>query len=344
MTKYRQGYTHFTKLAKPKRSSVYDSYWQFAAKRFDIFIKRLSDIYGPWTNDLVIANNRFTNVFRASDRVSQYLIKLQYENGTNTQEVFFRTMLFKLFNKIETYEILLKRLETVSYNDFSFDQYDNILTQELTKGNTIYSGAYIMPSAGRTFGHKFKHSNHLALLSKMMDDKLYQKIQESKDLESVFQLLLGYPSLGNFLGFQYTIDLNYSNLINFSEMDFVVAGPGAKNGIAKCFQSLGDYSFEDIIRMMTDDQEKECDRLGIEQPKLWGRPLQLIDCQNLFCEVDKYLRVTNPEVCGGTSRKRIKQKFTKGKGPISLFFPPKWSINTKIDVTCQQTTKDGIFL
>jgi len=35
-----------------------------------------------------------------------------------------------------------------------------------------------------------------------------------------------YPSLGDFLTFQFTIDLNYSEPIAFSEMEFVVAGPG----------------------------------------------------------------------------------------------------------------------
>ena len=29
----------------------------------------------------------------------------------------------------------------------------------------------------------------------------------------------------------------------------------------------------------------------VEFRDLWGRPLQLIGCQNLFCEVDKYARV-----------------------------------------------------
>ncbi len=324
--------THHIKLSKPKRSSVYDSYWLFATKRFEVFIRRITNPYGPWTDDPVIANNRFTNVFRASDRVSQYLINLQYESElSNSKEIFFRTILFKLFNKIETYECLLKKLGRISYDNFFFDEYDKILTHELSQNNTIYSAAYIMPSAGNTFGYKFKHSNHLALISKMMKDKLYHKIEESNSLEDIYQLLLSYPSLGNFLAFQYTIDLNYSAFVNFSEMDFVVAGPGAKNGITKCFQSLGDYSFEDIIRMMTDDQEKECDRLGIKPPKLWGRSLQLIDCQNLFCEVDKYLRVTNPEVGANTGRKRIKQKFTTSKGPISFFFPPKWGINPKIN-------------
>lgn len=336
---------HFTKLTRPKRSAVYDSYWRFASTRFEVFVKRLTNPWGPWTNDPVISNNRFTNVFRASDRVSQYLIKLQYEaDYLNAEDIFFRTILFKFFNKIETYEILRKQIGKITCDNFSFEKYDSLLTYELAKGNTIYSAAYIMPSAGSAFGYKFKHSNHLALLSKMMNDKLFRKIQETNRLEEVYQLLLGYPSLGNFLAFQYAIDLNYSTLIDFSEMDFVVAGPGAKNGIAKCFDSLGDYSFEDIIKMMADNQEAEFERLEVDQLTLWGRPLQLIDCQNLFCEVDKYLRVTNPEVGAITGRKRIKQKFTKSKGPISLFFPPKWKINPKINTTCQQITKEDIFL
>lgn len=335
---------HYIKLSKPKRSYVYDTYWGFAAKRFDVFVKRMNNASEPWTNDLVIANNRFTNVFRASDRVSQYLIRLQYEGEVfNPKEVFFKTILFKLFNKIDTYERILKELNHISYEDFSFEVYDNILTHELIQKNTIYSGAYIMPSAGSFFGYKFKHSNHLALLSKMMDDNLYNRILDSSSLKEIYNLLLNYPSLGTFLAFQYTIDLNYSVLSNFSEMDFVVAGPGAKNGISKCFESFGDYSFEDIIHMMVDDQEEECERLGIDRPSLWGRPMQLIDCQNLFCEVDKYLRVTNPEV-GTSGRKRIKQKFSTNKGALSLFFPPKWNLNEKINISCQQIINEDTYL
>lgn len=334
---------HYVKLSKPKPSTVYDTYWLFASKRFDVFSKRLVYPVGPWTDDLVIQANRFTNVFRASDRVSQYLIKIQYENNEIGEEIFFKTLLFKLFNKIETYENLLNNLGVICWEEYSFEKYDRILTYELAKKRTIYSAAYIMPSAGNVFGYKFKHSNHLALLQKMMDDRLYLKVMESKSLKKIYELLLAYPSIGHFLAFQYTIDLNYSNLTDFSEMDFVVAGPGARNGIMKCFDTIGDYSFEDIIKMMVDNQERECERLDLNLPNLWGRRLQMIDCQNIFCETDKYLRVSNPEISGETARKRIKQKFTKSKGPISLFFPPKWNINEKINVSCQQITNDDIF-
>jgi hypothetical protein len=329
--------THFTKLVKPKTSNVYDEYWNFAVKRNDVFQKRLIDSVGPWTNDPVIKNSRFTNIFRASDRVSQYLISLQYEEQ-DLEEVFFKTILFKLFNKIETYCYLERELGKVSYSTFSFAKYDELLTMRMAQKRTIYSAAYIMPSVGNVFGYKLKHSNHLALLAKMMKDKLYITLSECKSLEEVYKLILSYPSLGNFLAFQYTIDLNYSSLLNFSEMDFVVAGPGAKNGILKCFESLGDFSFEDIIKMMADEQEVECERLGLKLPTLWGRHLQLIDCQNLFCEVDKYLRVTNPGLAGNSGRTRIKQKFTTAKGPLSFFFPPKWGVNDKIETLCQLRT------
>ncbi len=333
---------HFKKKSKPKPSKAYNTYWSFAAKRHHVFQKRLHDANGPWTDDPIIRANRFTNIFRASDRVSQYLIRLQYAGDQAPAEIFFRTLLFKIFNKIETYEYLQLQLRDLSWASFTFNRYNDVLSERLMARHTVYSAAYIMPSAS-VFGYTPKHSNHLALLAQMMKDKAYEKIAQAEKLETVFNLLLSYPSFGAFLAFQYAIDLNYSNLLNFSEMDFVMAGPGAKNGILKCFESFGDYSFEDIIRMVTDEQEEQFLKNGYAPQTLWGRPLQLIDCQNIFCEVDKYLRVTQPELSGKSGRTRIKQKFTKPKGPMEFFFPQKWDINNKIEKPCLQTIQGNIF-
>src|SRR5262249_48644880 len=55
--------------------------------------------------------------------------------------------------------------------------------------------------------------------------------------------------------------------------------------------------------------------------------LQLIDCQNLFCEVDKYARVRHPDVGGASGRTRIKQRFRAHPDPIEYWYPPKWGIN-----------------
>ncbi len=78
---------------------------------------------------------------------------------------------------------------------------------------------------------------------------------------------------------------------------------------------------------MTERQEKEFQRLGLDFEALWGRPLQLIDCQNLFCEVDKYARVAHPHAKGVTDRTRIKQTYLPNLEPLSYWYPPKWGIN-----------------
>jgi hypothetical protein len=97
-------------------------------------------------------------------------------------------------------------------------------------------------------------------------------------------------------------------------------GPGARDGIHKCFESIGEFSPADVIRMMADIQEQQFARLGVRFRSLWGRPLQLVDCQNLFCEVSKYARCAHPDVGGLAGRTRIKQKYRTDTRPLSTGF------------------------
>lgn len=326
-----QGTTVASALSPAAPTVAYDTYWRFAAERQNIFFRRLEDQAPPWTTDSIFSEFKFTNAYRASDRVSQFLIKeVIYEGDQSEEELFFRTILFKLFNKVETWRLLGTTLGQISYRDFDYDAYDAVLSQAINGGTTIYSAAYIMPSGSKAFGTTRKHRSHLRLLQQMMEDELPLQIASSKTMLDAFTLLRSYPMIGDFLAYQYVTDLNYSTLTDFSEMQFVVPGPGAKGGISKCFASLGGLSEADIIRVVADRQEAEFERLGINFKSLWGRPLQLIDCQNLFCEVDKYSRVFHPEITGTSLRTRIKQKFRATSAPIDYWYPPKWGINDKI--------------
>ena len=314
-------------------TEVFNTYWKFAAERQATFLRRLNGLDAPWSNDPIISTYKFTNAFRASDRVSQYLIRnVIYRDDLPNEddEVFFRILLFKLFNKIETWELLERTLGGVSWASYSFDLYDRALSKALHTGNRIYSAAYIMPPGSSAFGMKLKHQNHLRLLELMMKQSLPKRLRAAKSMQVAFELIRAYPTIGDFLAYQFATDVNYSEITNFSEMDFVVPGPGARDGIKKCFVDLGGLSEPEIIRFMVDNQEKEFERLGLHFDNLWGRRLQLIDCQNLFCEVDKYSRVAHPDITGVTGRSRIKQKFQPKNSALSLFYPPKWGINDTI--------------
>ena len=320
-------------LAPAKTSAVYDTYWRFAAERQRIFFRRAQGQLAPWTSHPVFRTYKFTNAYRASDRVSQFLIRnVIYRDDLpkTTNELFFRILLFKIFNKIETWCLLERNFGVISYEAYKFSEYDRVLSQAMAAGSRIYSAAYIMPPGGGAFGYKTKHQNHLRLLELMMSDRLPDKLASSKTMQRGFELLRSYPTIGDFLAYQFITDINYSDLTNFSEMEFVIPGPGARDGLRKCFVDPGGLSDAELIRLMVDRQHEECERLGLEFATLWGRPLQLIDCQNLFCEVDKFSRVVHPEALGWTGRTRIKQKLVVNSSQIDFWYPPKWGINDRI--------------
>ena len=313
-------------------TAVFDSYWRFAAERLNIYYKRLGDPDGPWTQNHIIASHRFTNSYRAADRVSQFLIReVQYREDRSQapMEIFFRTLLFKIFNRIETWSGLERELGPLSWQSCDLNRISAILDRKISEGSRIYSAAYIMPSP--QLGFKRKHANHLALLARMMNDGLPGKLMRTSSLAEVYQMLLAYPGLGPFLAFQYAIDLNYSTMIDFCESDFVVAGPGALDGISKCFHNGASLTPADVIYAMADRQDREFSRLGLDFRGLFGRPLQPIDCQNLFCEISKYARVAHPDVVGISGRTRIKQHY-RARSPEAVtapFFPPSWGLSVR---------------
>lgn len=312
---------------------VFHAYWQFAAERQRIFFRRLQRYNGALTGDPILQSFKFTNAYRASDRVSQFLIRnVIYRDDlpTDPTNQFFRILLFKLFNKIETWELLEQNIGSITWEGFDFDAYDKILSRRMALGKRIYSAAYIMPSAGKVFGHVMKHQNHLRLLSSLIEKSYPARIADCSSMASAFNLLLQAPSIGPFLAYQFATDLNYGTLTDFSEDDFVVAGPGALDGIEKCFMGASEIAPADIIRYMRDNQGRYFADLGIDFQSLWGRPLQLIDCQNLFCEISKYARVAFPQYGGVAGRTRIKQKFTYSGNLPTPWYPPKWQLNDRI--------------
>jgi len=309
---------------------VFDTYWRFAVERQAVFFRRLEGAPPPWSDDPILQRHRFTNAYRASDRVSQYLIRhVQYAGELGAEDLFFRTIVFKLFNRIETWEMLEREVGGIHADDFTPERYERVLQRAMQGGQRIYSAAYIMPAAPGTTG-RAKHAGHLRLLARMLGDELPRRLAEAHSLRQAFELIRAYPMMGDFLAFQYVIDLNYSPLLDFSEMEFVVPGPGARSGLRKCFRDLGGLSEADMIRLVTERQAEEFARRDLAFRDLWGRPLQLIDCQNLFCEVDKYARVAHPDVSDRTGRTRIKQVLRPAGRIERPWYPPKWGINQRI--------------
>jgi hypothetical protein len=306
-------------------SPVFKTYWKFAAERHAVFTRRLDGAL-PSTNDPIIQHFKFTNAFRVLDRTSQYLVRDVIQQGDqSTEELFFRILIFKLFNKIDTWELLLRHLGEIRLKTFRFELFDKVLTDALARGQRIYSAAYIMPSGGPN-GESRKHRSHLRLLEQMLSAGVPSKLSHLKTMKEGFTLLRSFPMIGDFLAYQYITDVNYSSITNFTEMEFVVAGPGALDGLKKCFPDMVVGDASSIIHFVCEEQDRFQAHYGVEPVRVCGRPLQLIDCQNLFCETDKYARIAHPDIRGYSGRTRIKQAY-RTKGSLSKpVFPDKWQV------------------
>ncbi len=313
-----------------KRQEVFDLYWYFACERQNIFWKKINGDQAPWTHDKILQEYKFCNSYRVNDRVSQYLLKNVIYNGNNYnyEDMLFRIILFKLFNKESTWELLSKNFGDILLKDFNTKKYSIVLENAISNGTKIYNDAYIS-CANKAFGYDRKHDNHLALLDKMFNiDKMQDKIIKCSTMQDAFNIIKGYPLIGNFMAYQLVTDINYSAFVNWKENEFTVAGPGSLRGIKKCFIDKGTMTNEDIIKYMYMHQDEEFKRLNLNFKRIGNRPLQLIDCQNIFCELDKYCRQALPDL--KSNRTKIKKHYVPKKDKIEYIYPPKWEISRTI--------------
>lgn len=306
--------------------ATFKYYFYFIQERMNIFWRKYNDA-NLLTNDPILQAYKFTNVYRACDRVSQYLIKnviYQDLDRYTPEDVLLRILVFKVFNKIETWEYLNGEND-ITTKTFNVEKLTNALTRK-QQTKPIFSNAYMMAGSHAEYkGIPSKHQVWLQMIEdRFIKGKGLRSVLNAKSLAEVYSQLRDYPLIGDFLAYQYAIDFNYSPYLYFDEDSFVKAGIGAVRGIKKCFKSYGD-TYEDAIRYTQDHFDAFQDKYGFTAFRpLPGREPKLIDLQNCFCETDKYLRAKMPDLRVGNVR--IKQHYKPSSGRIEYYFPKQWGV------------------
>jgi hypothetical protein len=239
------------------RAEAFQWYFYFMQERMHIFWKRYRGACPPYSEDSIFSHYKMTNVYRVIDRVSQYLIKnVIYHPDTQylgEEDLLLNILIFKIFNKIETWEALF-----VQFGFFRVQSFDReritLFLSELQHHQPIFNSAYIMTGAVSLYKGANKHQTWLQMVEgEFIQKRKLKTLTEAKSLEEVYQIFFSCPLIGGFLAYQYAIDVNYSPVINFSENDFVKAGIGAIRGIKKCFVDSDGKSYEDVIRWTQDN-------------------------------------------------------------------------------------------
>ena len=168
---------------------VFDTYWRFAAKRQEVFFKRVKGAKPPWTNDPVIAGYRFTNAYRAADRVSQYLIRhVIYKGSQQVEEVYSASSCSSCSIASRRGKHFVTAL---------------VLRRGALRWSTVRQGVRrpvlrwraplrccVHHAVSGAWAHS-KASEHLALLEHMMRSRAPLQVARAKSLRSVFEILRG---------------------------------------------------------------------------------------------------------------------------------------------------------
>ena len=94
-----------------------------------MFWKKCEDNSSSLTSDPILSEYKFTNVYRACDRVSQYLIRYVIYKDIDKyspEDVLLRILVFKVFNRIETWDYL-KDLTDITVSTFDVEKLSKIL-------------------------------------------------------------------------------------------------------------------------------------------------------------------------------------------------------------------------
>ena len=260
----------------------------------------LKIIFARWTQDVILQKYFFCNTYRVLDKVCQYIIKEVIEKGLQDPvEVVFRVVLFNLFTKIETWELLVRSLGPLTWKRYDRDGYLKVLSGAFNRGTSLYTGAFIKPAP--RFGYAENYYNHLCFLEVLMENEFPNKLLAAPYMADVFEYLISFPSMGKFSAYQLMLSLSYTNVLNFHCNDFVITGPGSISGLKKIFgRSMNEDFAIEVMRYLVKTQDQHFKRLGLEFSGLGPKklPMDVSDIEHTLCEVDKYCRAAHPQLKG----------------------------------------------
>lgn len=252
----------------------------FIHERYAIHERRSAGLPKPWTQDPILQNYRFCNVYREHDRETIWIAENWRDPNTSDPDVWFAMTVARFVNWSPT---LAKIGYPVPWNPSHFVRVIDALVADHQKA---FTGAYMIPAGSQ----KMSKALYLAtgVLDPLWADR-YRIFESSQSCNIFHKRLMEYNGMGNFLAGQVVCDTKYTRLLNtaLDWWEFAVEGPGSKRGLNRVMNRPVNQNWKkhewnvELALLKT--------RLGefiLDMP-----PLHAQDLQNCLCEFDKYERV-----------------------------------------------------
>lgn len=287
-----------------------NAFFEFVYDRQSVWHKRtFLQQPAPWTDDEILQNFRFCNVYRELDG-GTLAITEHLKKPIAPHQKLFNIIAYRFFNRRDTVENLFGGL--LDPEDFDFKKLERRFDAKKAQSN-IFSDAYLITA--HTYNPTYRpHDKHVQILLMLADlcpklDSLLRRLRSSPPALGVKILTQSIPLAGPFLAGQILLDATYAgDIVPYTANDFLIVGPGAHWGLNIIFnQKLSPKTADEKCRMLWQMQPAAFAALKARTGKDWelirwqnpeycgGQYLCLHDVQNSLCEFRKYYRLKNGE-------------------------------------------------
>ena len=290
--------------------------FDFAQERHLVFLRKASGLPKPWTDDYILQQYRFCNIYREIDKVSLWIRDnmIRPFEALGYEHLWFMLVTSRLFNKAETLGPLIES-GVLGGRTFNPERALAELKTIREANGTIFNSAYIIngiPAKNSVAPEASKIATVVYdVLLPMWEDRAKLSKVFRTDFGSSLSALREYHGMGSFMANQAVVDMTYcsSLLKGASDIDLHVSpGPGTQKGAAFLANTMtSPLNPKAVEAQMHAFFEAAKDPyywpIDSDDPETGFSRLSMPNVSNIFCELSKEAGVLLGQ------RKRLKNSY-----------------------------------
>ena len=288
------------------------NFWYWINEREKIRLRKEAHPNDPdqWTDDPILRDYRFCNVFREEDRVTKWIAahwRTPHEDDIN---VWFAMAVARVINWPET-------LGAIGYPvPWKPTHVYETLRDRQKRGLKVYTGAYMLRGDVQGRDPRAPSDNNKVFYTvwTVLDPLWHMKHQlhvllndgPQATLQEVWNWLVKFPGWGGFLAYEVVTDVRHTRWLSDAPdiMTWANAGPGAIRGLNRIHERPLDKALPQRVAL-EEMRELLAMAPGVLQPHV--RPLEMRDIEHSLCEFDKYERAL-------TGQGKPRARYVPGRG------------------------------
>lgn len=259
-----------------------DDLAKFIIARHAIYEARQTGKPKPWTDDPILRDYRFCNVYRELDTVTKWIADNWRTPNADHQDLWFAMAVARWVNWPDT-------LGAIGFPlPWDPQRFIDVLHARRGIGEKVWTGAYMIGTQGNAKDKaSFIAEN---VLQPLWNRREELRPQRGMSLEQFARPIINTKNQGTFMVGQIVADIKYAGVLQGAPdwAHWAVSGPGSRRGLNRVVGRQLDKGWNDkeFSAAMGELRPAINDALppGMEA-------LHAQDLQNCLCEFDKYERV-----------------------------------------------------